>query len=73
MKGARRRRAPGKGHRLGLVRGTGGTFLPGFAKAHDCDAWRTGGEGGYLRGDVGDGLVGASKRHSGAVGPSTES
>lgn len=49
MKGADRRQAPGKGHMLGLVHGMGGTFLLGFAKAHDCDARRTGGEGAIFR------------------------
>lgn len=65
MKGACRRWAPGKGHMLGLVHDTGGSFLPRFAKAHDVMHPRTWGVGG--------GLVGASKRYSWAVGPSRES
>ena len=39
MKGVRRRWAPCKGHMLGLVHGTGATFLPGFAKAYDAMRW----------------------------------
>lgn len=75
MKGVRRWWAPGKGHMhvLGLVHGPGGNFLQGFAKAHDGMHPLKVGGAGYLLGDVGGGLVGASKRYRWAVGPSTES